>query len=114
MRGYVLVAEPLAQLMRDALGEAARIYDPQRRTMGIHQLHDALENLVPHFVRSNRAELGRGNLHAKIESALVSDVDDYRLGPRILRVSIARQETGDLFDRFLCRGKSDSHWSLVG
>ena len=39
----------------------------------------------------------------------MADVDDHRLGPRILRIGVARKEPRHFFNRLLRRGKPDAH-----
>jgi len=113
MSGHVLFAQSFAQLMRDALGQPSRIHEPSVERCAFTNLHDALVNLIPHFVRGDGAQFGRRNLDAKIELALVANVDDHRLGARILWISIAREKMRNLFNRLLRRRKADAHRRVV-
>jgi hypothetical protein len=72
--------------------------------MRIHQLHDALVNLVPHLIGSHWAEFRGRNLDSKIESALVANVDDYRIW-----TSVSSEKMRDFFNRLLRRRKPDAH-----
>jgi len=109
MRRHVFLAQPLAQLMSNALGEPPRIHEHERRAVRIHQLYDALVNLVPHLVRRDRPQFGRRNLDSKIQRALMAYVDDHRIGPSFLRIGTAREEMRDFFDRLLGRRKPDAY-----
>src|ERR1700690_1471184 len=95
--------------MRDTLRQPPRVHEQERRPMSVHQIDDAVVNLAPHFIRSDRAELGRGNLDGQIDLALVADVDDYRFRPVPVLVRVAGEEARNFSDRFLRRGKTDTN-----
>ena len=104
MRRHVFLTQSLSQLMGNAFGQPPRVHENQRRAVRVHQLHDALVNLVPHLVGGDRAQFGGWNLDSEIERALVSNIHDHRIG-----TPIPRQEMRNLFDRLLGRGKPDAH-----
>ena len=114
MRRHIFLTQPLTQVMGYAFGQAPCVYEDQRRAVRIHQLHDALVDLVPHLVRRDRAQFGRWNLDCKIERALVANVDDYGSGARILRIGVAGKKTRDVFDRLLRRRQPDAHGRALG
>ena len=76
MRGDVVFANPLAQLMRDPLRQPPGVDEDQRGAMLLDQFHQAVVNLVPHLVGGDRAQLAGRDFHREIELALVSDIHD--------------------------------------
>src|SRR5271154_5008571 len=103
MRRNVVLAKAFTKLMGDPLCQTSRVYKDQRRTVRVDQLHDALVNLVPHFIRRHRTQFRRWNLDSEIELALVADVYDYGLGSWFVRIRTAREKTRHFFDRLLRR-----------
>src|ERR1700682_4810089 len=99
MRRHVVLTQPLAQLMGNAFGQPPRVYEDQRRPVRVHQLHDALVNLVPHLVRSDWTKFRRWNLYSNIQRALVANVDDYRIGASSFGSRIAGEKARDFFNR---------------
>ena len=73
-----VLAEPLGQVMRDALGEPARVDEDQGGAVLADQLGDAVVDLAPHLVGGDRAELVARDLDRQIHRAAVADVDDAR------------------------------------
>ena len=49
-------AQPLAQVVRDALGKPPRVDEYQGRTMLPRKFGQAVVNFLPHFVRRHRAQ----------------------------------------------------------
>ena len=65
MRRDLPLADLLAELVRDALGEPPRVAEDQRGAVLRGQLRDALEDLAPLLHRGDRGELAAGNLDAR-------------------------------------------------
>ena len=76
VRGDGFFAQLLRQVMRHALGHAARVHEHQRGTVLPNQFGNALVDLVPHLVGGHRAELDAGDLDLQVHGAAVADVDD--------------------------------------
>src|ERR1039457_2367993 len=100
--------------MRDALGQPPCVNEEKRGSMRIHEFHDALVNLSPHLVRRNRTEFRRWDFDSEVELALVTNVDDHGIGPRILSIRVTREKMGDVLDRLLRRGKPNTYGRAVG
>src|SRR5262249_27526130 len=98
----VLRAEPRAEARRDALGHLARVDEYQRRPVLANELADALVDLVPLLVRTDRGKERRGDLDSEIQLAQVPGIDERALA------SGADEEVADVFQRFLGRGESDA------
>ncbi len=62
MRQHGVLAQPLGQMMRDALGQPARVDEDQRGAMLADQLGDAVVDLVPHLVAGDRRPVRRAEL----------------------------------------------------
>ena len=69
VRGDGVVAEPVAEVARDALGHAARVDEDQRRAVLGDQLREAVVVLLPHLVRHHRLERRARDLDARGRSA---------------------------------------------
>ena len=110
----IFFAQPLTEVVRHALGEAACVHEHERRTVGVHQFDKALINFIPHFVRSDGTKFRAGHLDSEVERALVAHVDDYRFGPGVMPVRVARQEPRYFVDRLLRRGEADAHGRAMG
>ena len=78
------------QMMRDALGQPPRVDEHQRGTVLPNQLGDAVVDLVPLFVGSDRTQLARGHFDGQIELRAVADVDDRRRRAGLRRSGSAR------------------------
>ena len=86
MRQHRVLAQPLAQMVRDAFGQPARVDEDQRGAMLLRQRGDAVVNLVPHLRAGDRAQLVARNFHCQIHGAAMADLHDLRAG----RSGIAR------------------------
>ncbi len=95
-----LVAEPLGQLVRHALGQAPRVHRDQRGAMRLDQLHEAVVDLLPHLVRHHRFERRARHLDGEVHPALVAR--------STMAQGSLRQESRDLLDRLLRRRQSDA------
>ena len=71
-----VVAEPLGQLMCDALGHPPRVDEDERGAVRAHMCRDGVEHLAELLARCHSLELTRGQLDGDIERAPVADVDD--------------------------------------
>src|ERR1700733_12588482 len=109
MGGDLVGAELFRQVVRDPLRQAPGVYKYQRRAMLFDQFHQAVINLVPHFVAGDGAELAGGNFNGQVELSFVADVDDDRI-----RAAVAGEEMGHFFNRFLGGRKSNAHWPTMG
>ena len=94
VRGDDVVAEPLAELVREPLGEAARVDEHEGGAVLADQRGDAVEDVAHLLGRRDRLELAVGELEREVEVALVAGVDDRGSGrsptSRRATVSIGR------------------------
>src|SRR5262249_39662758 len=74
--------------------------------MLLHELADAVVNLVPEFVAGDRTQLLPRDLDGQIHRALVAHVHDYRVWS-----SAAREEVRNRFNRLLRGGEADARWT---
>ena len=74
--GDHVVAEPLAELVGEALGQAAGVDEHQGGAVLADQLGDAVEHVAHLLGRGDRLELALGQLEGQVEVALVAGVDD--------------------------------------
>ena len=79
MRQHRGFTQTLGQMMRDALGEAARIDEYQCRAMSEDQLRQPVVDLGPHLVAGDGAEFILRNFDGEVHFAPVSAVDDLNL-----------------------------------
>ena len=110
VRGDRLLAEPLAEVARRALGHAPRVDEHQRRAVRAHQLGDARRRPAP-TARSTSpppaASAARSS--ARSRCLRVADVDDLAVGAPSVDGAGADQEARDLVDRLLRRRQADAH-----
>ena len=106
MGGDDVVAEPLAELVREPFGEPAGVDEDERRAVLADQLGDAVEHVGHLLGRRDGLELALGQLEGEIEVALVADVDDRRQRP------VADEQAADRLDRPLRGGQPDAGRSL--
>ena len=52
----VFVTQTFAKQVANTLSQAPRVNENKRRAMRVYQLHEALVNLVPHFVGRYRTK----------------------------------------------------------
>ncbi len=104
MRGHRLLAEPLAQLARDALRHPPRVHEHDRRLVRGDEIGEALVVLLPDFVRHDGAERRARNLDRQIDRAAVPLVHDDAVASRRRR---PHQEARDGVDRPLRGGQPD-------
>jgi hypothetical protein len=129
MRGHGVLAEPFAQVTRDAFCHPPRVDEDERGAVLADELGQPVEILFPDLVRHHRVERRARYLHAEIHAAPVAFVDDGALVLRItdcgLRIDrglwiadrglrTADEEARDLFDRLLRRRQADPQQWLPG
>ena len=78
MRGDALGAQPLGQMARDPLDEAARVHEDQGRAVGPGQLGDAIVDLLPLLVGADGAQLVAQHLDGEVHVAPLAHVHDRR------------------------------------
>ena len=108
MRGHGLIAEPVGELARDALGHPPCVDEHQRRAVLRNEFGEARVNFRPHFLRHHRFKRRTWNFEAQIAPALMPCVDDrdFRGGPAVR--SRAGEEIGDGANRILRGGEADA------
>ena len=82
VRGDDVVAEPLAELVGEALGEPPRVDEHERGAVLADEVGDAVEHVGHLLGRRDRLELAVGQLEREVEVALVAGVDDRGSGGR--------------------------------
>ncbi len=98
VRGDHVVAQPLAELVREAFGQPTGVHEHERGAVLEDQRGDAVEH-VRHLLRArDRFELAFGQLDREVERALVPAVDDRGERP------VTDQQASDGLDRAL-RGR---------
>ena len=92
-------AEALREMMRHALGQAARVDEDKRGAVLADELGDAVVDLAPHFVGGDGAELVARDFDGQFHRAAVADVDDR---------GVVAQERGDILDGLDGGGEADA------
>ena len=103
VRGDHVVAQPLAELVREALGQPAGVDEHERGAVLADERGDAVEHVAHLLGRRDRLELALGQLEREVEVASVADVDDRRQRP------VADQQPADRLDRALRGRQADPH-----
>src|SRR5262245_18484585 len=98
MRKDGVLAESLAEVMRNAPREAAGVDEDEGGAVLADQLGDAVVDLAPHLVGGDRAKLVARDLDTDLHRSHVADVDDG---------IVVAQEGGDILDGTDGRGESD-------
>ena len=80
--GDHVVAEALAELVGEPLGQPAGVDEHERGAVLADELGDAVEHVAHLLGRGDRLELALGQLEREVEVALVAGVDDRRAGAR--------------------------------
>ena len=108
----VLLPKAQRQLVRDALRQATRVHEDQRRPMFGDQLRQPVVDLAPLLARRDRLQRARRHLHAELQITLVPEVDDRAarraVARAVRRALAAHEERGEFLDRPLRRGESDA------
>ena len=103
MRGHGILAEPVAEVPRDALRQLPCVHEHQRGPVCRDERGQAVVVLLPDLVRHHGLEGGARQLDAEVHSAPVADVDDGAAG----RIA-GGEEAGDLLDGRLGGGQPDA------
>ena len=100
VRGDHVVAEPLPELVREPLGQAAGVHEHQRGAVLPHVRSDPIEHVGHLLVGRHRFELAVGQLEREIEVALMAGIHDGGEGP------IADEQACDRLDGALRRPRA--------
>ena len=76
MRRDRVVADPIAQMTREALGHPPRVHENERRPMRLDERREPVVVLLPHFVRHHRFQRCARDLDSEIDRPAVTGVDD--------------------------------------
>src|SRR5580692_3659213 len=109
MRGDRIFAEALLEMMGHSFREAARVDKYERGAVLANEICYAIVNLVPHFMRGNRAQFAGWHFDGQIERALVADLNDHRVG-----TAAAGEKMRNQLDRFLRGREADAYRWMVG
>ena len=101
--GHHVVAEALAQLVGQPLGQPPGVDEDQRGAVLADQGRDAVQHVAHLLGRRHRFQLALGQLEGEVEVALMPDVDHRRQGP------VADQQPADGLDRALGGRQPDPH-----
>src|SRR5262249_30661468 len=93
MSRHHVVAQSLAELMGDTLGQIARVHKHQRGAVLLHKVGNAVHDIAELLFGGDCFELAFGQLEGKVEVSLVTDVDHRRWR------AIADEQTANYFDR---------------
>ena len=101
MGGDAALAEPLAEVVRDPLGEPARVDEDERGPVRPDERGEPVVDLAPLLVGRDRLELAVGELDREVERAAVAEVDDLAGRGAVGRSRRARadEEPRDRLDR---------------
>ena len=102
VRADALLAQPLAQVVRHALGHAPGVDEDQRGAVRADQDGQAVVDLGPLLVRGHRFEIGARELDGEVEIAAVPDVDDGTRAARCRRESARPRRWGARWRRGRC------------
>ena len=103
MRGDGVLAEPLAEVPRDALGHPPRVDEDERRACARDQLREAVVVLLPDLVRHHRVERRARESRSRGPSRGDALRRRSRSAARSVPIAATRKR-GDLLDRLLRRG----------
>ena len=102
MRKHRVFAQPLGQIVGDALGQPPGVDEHQRRLVLGDQGGDAVVDLLPHLIRCDRPKLVLRHFDRQIHRTPVPVIDDRDAG-----VGVGREESRDRLDRPHCRRQAD-------
>ena len=74
--GHLVLPEPLAKLVRHALGHPPGVHEHEGRPVLLHVLRDEIKNLRHLLGGGDRRKLVAGDFECEIELTAVPDVDD--------------------------------------
>ena len=109
----VLLADPLGQPVRHALGQRPRVDEDQRRAVLLNQLAQTAVDAVPEVVRGDRGERHIGRLDPELQLALVAQIENLAIARLAVFVQ-AGQKRRDLVHRLLRRRKPDARRAPLG
>jgi hypothetical protein len=109
MSGDLVLPQPLAQLVRNALGQLSRVDEDQGGSVAGNVAADAVEDLAELIAGEGRLELAVGQLERQIHAAPVPAVDDG--GGRLTR---AHQQAGRRLNRPNRRREPDADGRTLG
>ena len=95
VRGDVLGAQALGELVRHAFRETARVHGDERRAVRFDERHEAVVDFLPHLVRHHGFQRGARHLHRDVHLAFVPAVHDFAIA--------LREEPRHFLDRLLRR-----------
>ena len=95
-----LFAEALAQVVGDALREAPRVDEDERRAVGADQAGEAVVDVGPLLLGRDGLEVGRRHFDVEVDVALVAEVDDDS-SPIVSRAAIEVESSGASVDERL-------------
>ena len=101
-----VLAEPVGQMARGALGHAPRVDEHERRAMLRDEFGQPVVDALPRVVRHDRFERHRRQFERQVARADVPDIDD------LARLRFSHQKLRHEFDRLLRRGQTDAHRPL--
>jgi hypothetical protein len=100
--GHDVVAQPLAQLVREALGQPAGVDEHERGAVLDHECRHLVDDVVHLLGRGDRLELAVGQVEPEVEVAPVAHVDHLGWGP------VADEQPPHDLDRALGGGQADA------
>ena len=109
VRGDDVVAEALAELVREPLGQPAGVDEHERGAVLLHERGDAVEHVAHLLGRRDRLELAVGQLEREVEVALVAGVDDRRAAAGRRRAGGRRSRSGAAWPTARCGWAAASH-----
>lgn len=108
VRGHRLLAQPIAEVASDALGQAPRIDEHQGGTVLPRQLGQAVVDQAPDVRCHHRAKRYRWHFDGQVALPCMADIDDRAGAPG------ADQELRHPLDRALCGRQADTpQWLLA-
>ena len=105
VRGDLVLAEPIAQVPREALRQPSRVDEDERCVVRADQLRQPVVILLPDLVLHHGAERRARNLDLEVERAAMTFIDDRAPATRLVRPD---QEASDLVDRLLRRREAEA------
>ena len=115
MRGDVLVAQPVRETPRDALGHLARVDEDERGAVLENQRRQPVVVLLPHLARHDGFKRRPRHLERQVEIAPVPLVDHRAVGRAgLVHVRASDEKARDLVHRALRRRQADPLQGLTG
>ena len=111
--GDALLAEAVAQVVGDALGEGAGVDEDQGGVVLDDQVGEAVVDVVPLLAGGDGFEVGGGRLDGEVQIALMAEVDG-DAGARVALIVGAGEEGGEFVDGALGGGEADALGAAAG